>query len=174
MLNGTGLPLGLGHHRDDRATSSQSLNSGSKPDSSEEDHEPHCEIVHESRASSHTNPGTVSNKQYHVSKVYFYSVSDVLQQEGSTPIGKVNLILFWKDHFFWDSICYDHCYQSWNTKSHKFAALWIHVQWTHLIGSERIQTKNEVYDAWFVCGTTVIQLIGWKRDLIIWRVDLIL
>ena len=57
--------------RDDRATSSQS-----KPDSeghaSGEDDHAHCEVVHETRA---------GDKQYHVSKVYFYSVSDVLQQE---------------------------------------------------------------------------------------------
>lgn len=90
VLNGTGLsglgPLGLGHHRDDRATSSQSLSQGSKPDSSEED-QPHCEVVHETRSSSGSKSGsTISNKQYHVSKVYFYSVSDVLQQEGSSPI----------------------------------------------------------------------------------------
>ena len=32
--------------------------------------------------SVHTPGSAVSNKQYHVSKVYFYSVSDVLQQEG--------------------------------------------------------------------------------------------
>jgi hypothetical protein len=94
VLNGTGLsglgPLGLGHHRDDRATSSQSLSQGSKPDSSEED-QPHCEVVHETRSSSGSKSGsTISNKQYHVSKVYFYSVSDVLQQEGSSPIGKTD------------------------------------------------------------------------------------
>ena len=94
MLNGTGLsglgPLGLGHHRDDRATSSQSLSQGSKPDSSEED-QPHCEVVHETRTGSGSKSGsTISNKQYHVSKVYFYSVSDVLQQEGSSPIGKTD------------------------------------------------------------------------------------
>jgi hypothetical protein len=100
VLNGTGLsglgPLGLGHHRDDRATSSQSLSQGSKPDSSEED-QPHCEVVHETRSSSGSKSGsTISNKQYHVSKVYFYSVSDVLQQEGSSPIGKTDFFFFRK------------------------------------------------------------------------------
>ena len=57
-------------HREDRATSSQS-----KPDSSSgpgSDEDAHCEVVHETRS---------GDKQYHVSKVYFYSVSDVLQQE---------------------------------------------------------------------------------------------
>ena len=77
VLNGTSLL----HNRDDRATSSQSLSQGSKPDSSEED-QPHCEVVLETRTSSASvkQGSAVSNKQYHVSKVYFYSVSDVLQQ----------------------------------------------------------------------------------------------
>ena len=43
-------------------------------------------MVHASKsvgpASAHSN----QNKQYHVSKVYFYSVSDVLQQEQTDPI----------------------------------------------------------------------------------------
>ena len=43
VLNGTSLL----HNREDRATSSQSLSQGSKPDSSEED-QPHCEIVNSS------------------------------------------------------------------------------------------------------------------------------
>lgn len=61
--------------REERATSSQS-----KPESTSEDsEEPHCEVVHETRTSSFD-----TSKQYHVSKVYFYSVSDVLQQTEDT------------------------------------------------------------------------------------------
>ena len=56
-----------------RATRSESL----KPEatSSEED-QPQCEVIHETRASTTT-------KQYHVSKVYFYSVRDVLTEDES-------------------------------------------------------------------------------------------
>ena len=41
----------------------------------------HIEVIHETRASA-------SSKQYHVSKVYFYSVRDVLTEEESASAEK--------------------------------------------------------------------------------------
>ena len=62
-----------GSNREDRATSSQSKPDSEGHASAEDEDHAHCQVVHETRGPD--------SKQYHVSKVYFYSVSDVLQQE---------------------------------------------------------------------------------------------
>ena len=74
--------------RDDqlRVTRSESLKPGELATSSEEENgnqqlPHHIEVIHETRASA-------SSKQYHVSKVYFYSVRDVLTEEESASAEK--------------------------------------------------------------------------------------
>jgi hypothetical protein len=65
---------GFSDSADSNAENSKNINRKKQ----QQQHEVHSEVVHETRTSS------LDRRQYHVSKVYFYSISDIISQEAAS------------------------------------------------------------------------------------------